>query len=45
MTKKHYTGKIVIKREQRTVNVMQEQLKTANKIIKKLNERKKVKQT
>lgn len=45
MAKKHYTGKIVIKRERQTVNLMQEQLKTTNKIVKKLNERKKAKQT
>lgn len=44
MAKKHYTGKIVIKRECKTVNVMQEQLKTMNKIVKKINERKKEKE-
>ena len=36
MAKKHYTGKIVIKREYKTVNVMQEQLKTMNKIVKNI---------
>ena len=44
MAKKHYTGKIVIKRGYKTVNVMQEQLKTMNKIVKKINERKKEKE-
>lgn len=44
MAKKHYTGKIVIKREYKTVNVRQEQLKAMNKIVKKINERKKEKE-
>lgn len=44
MAKKHYTGKIAIKREDKTVNVRQEQLKTMNKIVKKINERKKEKE-
>ena len=44
MAKKHYTGKIVIKREYKPVNVMQEQLEMMNKIVKKLNERKKEKE-
>ena len=44
MAKKHYTGKIVIKREYKTVHVRQEQLKTMNKIVKKINERKKEKE-
>lgn len=44
MAKKHYTGKIVIKREYKPVNVMQEQLKTMNKIVKKINEHKKEKE-
>ena len=44
MTKKHYTGKIVIKREYKPINVMQEQLKTMNKIVKKINERNKEKE-
>lgn len=44
MAKKHYTDKIVIKREYKTVNVRQEQLKTMYKIVKKINERKKEKE-
>lgn len=44
MAKKHYMGKIAIKREYKTVNVRQEQLKTMNKIVKKINERKKEKE-